>query len=66
MLADSLEVGESQAERLERMKTEFVGAHKRRRVRAPEAASLPDDTDHGPLQAGPADGTPSGIAAVRP
>ena len=67
MLADSLEdQGDSQVQRLERMKSEFLVAQQRRRARAPKVASRPDDTDHGPLQAGPADGTPTGIAAVRP
>ena len=67
MLAGSLEdEGESQAERLERMKAEFLMAQQRRRARAPEAVPRPDDTDDGPLMAGPADGTLTGIAAVRP
>jgi hypothetical protein len=66
MLAASLEdEGDSQAERLERMKREFLAAQ-RRRGRAPQATARPDDTDDGPLLAGPAAGTPTGIAAVRP
>ena len=67
MLGASLEdEGISQAERLERMKREFLAAQQRRRGRAPQATARPDDTDDGPLLAGPAAGTPTGIAAVRP
>jgi hypothetical protein len=66
MLADSLEVGESQAERLERMKSEFLVAQQRRRARAPEVAPRPGDTDDGPILAGPAGERLTGIAAVRP
>ena len=61
------EVGDSQAERVERMKREFLDAQQRRRRRAPQAATRPDHTDDGPGLAGPADDTPTGIAvAVRP
>jgi len=67
MLAGSLEdEGESQAERLERMKAEFLMAQQRRRDRTPGAAPRPSDTDDGPLLTGPAVGEPTGIAAVRP
>jgi hypothetical protein len=58
--------GDSQAQRLERMKSEFQAAQKRRRERAHHATALPDDTDDGPLMAGPADRRLTGIAAVRP
>ena len=65
-LAESLEVGgDSQAERIQRMKSEFLAAQ-RRRGRAPRATARPDDTDDGPILAGPADETLTGIAAVRP
>jgi hypothetical protein len=65
-LAESLEVeGDSQAERLERMKSEFLAAQ-RRRGRAPYATARPDDTNNGPPMAGPADETLTAIAAVRP
>ena len=66
MLADSLERRRFAGERLERMKSEFLAAQQRRRERAPDAAARPDDTDDGPLMAGPADETLTGIAAVRP
>jgi len=64
--AASIDNGDPQAERLERMKCEFLVAQQRRRERALEAASRSDETDDGPLQAGPADVPPTGIAAVRP
>jgi len=67
MLAGSVEdESDPQAQRLERMKSEFLVAQQQRRARAPEAVPRPDDTDDGPLMAGPADGTLTGIAAVRP
>ena len=54
-----------QAERVEQMKREFLAAQQRRRGQKP-ATSPSGGTDDGPLQAGPADETPGGIAAVRP
>lgn len=67
MLADSLgDEGESQAQRLERMKSEFLVAQQRRRARTPEVAPRPGDTDDGPLLAGPPDERLTGIAAARP
>ena len=66
MLDGSQSEGDLQAQRLEKMKSEFLVAQHQRRERAPHAASRPDDTDDGPVQAGPADETPIGIAAVRP
>jgi hypothetical protein len=54
------------AERLRRMKSEFLVAQQRRREKPSEAASRSDGTEDSPLQGGPADGTPAGIAAVRP
>ena len=66
MLGASLEdEGVSQAERLERMKSEFLAAQQRR-GRAPHATARRDGTDDGPILAGPADETLTGIAAVRP
>ena len=65
MLAASLEdEGVSRAERLERMKSEFLAAQ-RRRGRAPHATARRDADDR-PILAGPADQTVTGIAAVRP
>ena len=55
--------GEPQA-RLERMRNEFLVAQQRRRERAP-VTTRPDDTDDGPLQAGPADERMIAVAAVR-
>jgi len=66
MLAGSTDEGNPPAERLERMKREFLVAQQRRREEAPEAAARCDDTGDGPRQEGPADGAPTGIAAVRP
>jgi hypothetical protein len=66
MLAANIDDGLPQAERLARMKSEFLAAQQRHRNRVPDAASRPADTDDRPPQAGPADGTPIGIAAVRP
>ena len=66
MLDASNDDGNPQAERLERMKTEFLVAQQRRRGQPPEAASRSDGTDDGPLRAGPDHTTPTGIAAVRP
>ena len=55
-----------QAQRLEEMKREFRVAQQRRRQRAPEAASRPDDADDGPpLESPGADGL-SGVADWRP
>ena len=65
MLGGRESEGDPQAERLERMKSEFLAAQ-RRRGRAPHATARPDDTDNGPLLDGPADETLTGIAAVRP
>jgi hypothetical protein len=64
MLGDSLNDEGDPAERLERMKCEFLVAQQRRRTKVPEAAAPPDPTDHGPLVAGPAGGTSIGIAPV--
>jgi hypothetical protein len=58
--------GDPQAQRLERMKSEFLVAQQRRRDRAPEVAPRPGDTDDGPLLTGPAAGGLTSIAAVRP
>jgi len=57
--------GDPQA-RLELMKNEFLVAQQRRREKAPVTASRPDDTDDGPLEAGPADGRMTAVAAARP
>jgi hypothetical protein len=65
MLADNAGDGDSQAQRLERMKNEFLLAQQRRRDRVSRAVPRPE-TDEGPLMSGPADGSPTGIAAVRP
>jgi hypothetical protein len=65
MLADSIDDDASPAECLERMKNEFIVAQQRRRAKS-EAAAPSGDTDAGPVLAGPADETPTGIAAVRP
>ena len=54
------------AQRLERMKNEFLVAQQRRRERAPEAASRPDDTGDGPPLTIPAADALTGIAALRP
>jgi hypothetical protein len=55
-----------QAQRLERMKNDFLVAQQRRRERAPGAASRHDDTGDGPLLPSPAaDGLP-GVPALRP
>jgi hypothetical protein len=51
-------------QRLERMKCEFLVAQQRRRASAPEIATPPDVTDHGPGVAGPEGGKPTGIAPV--
>jgi len=67
MLAGSVDdAGEPRAERLERMKREFLAAQQRRRARAPEATARPDHTDDVPPLAGPADETLTGVAAARP
>ena len=54
-----------QAQRLERMKNDFLVAQQRRRERAPVAASPHDDTGDRPVLAGPPARWP-GIAALRP
>ena len=66
MLNASNDEGTPQAERLEQMKSEFLVAQQRRREKPLEAAARSDGTDDGPLQAGPTDETPAGIAAMRP
>ena len=59
--------GELPAQRLERMRSEFVVAQQRRRDKASHAAPRPDDTDSGPLLAGPADeGLAAAVAVPRP
>jgi hypothetical protein len=55
-----------QAQRLERMKNDFLVAQQRRRERAPGAASRRDDTGDPPPSAGPAADGLTGIAALRP
>ena len=57
---------EPQAQRVERMKNDFLVAQQRRRERAPGAASRHDDTGDGPAPAGPAADGLAGIAALRP
>jgi hypothetical protein len=64
--ATGVDDGDSQAERLARMKSEFLAAQQRRREKPRESASRSDGTEGGPLQKGPADGATTGIAAVRP
>jgi hypothetical protein len=54
-----------QAQRLERMKNDFLVAQERRRERA-GAASPRDDTGDPPPSAGPAADGLTGIAALRP
>jgi len=66
MVSDNESEGDPQPQSLERMKTEFLVAQQRRRDRACAAVAHPDHTNDGPLGAGPADGTLSGVAAVRP
>jgi hypothetical protein len=58
--------GDPQAQRLERMKSEFLVAQQRHRERALEAAARPDSTDEGPLLAGPAAKSLAATAAVTP
>ena len=58
------DAGDSQA-RLERMKNEFLVAQLRRGKKSP-VSTRPDDTEDGPLQAGPADERMTAVAAVRP
>ena len=55
-----------QAQRLERMKNDFLVAQQQRCERAPEAASRRDDAGNGPPLAGPAADGLTGIAALRP
>jgi hypothetical protein len=57
---------DSPADRLERMKCEFLAAQQRRRERVSHAGPRPDDKDDGPLVAGPPDDRLTSIAAVRP
>jgi hypothetical protein len=64
MLVDSLNDEGDRAQRLERMRCEFLVAQQRRRTRAPETAAPPDPTDHGPLVADPLGGTPTGMAPI--
>jgi hypothetical protein len=56
--------GDPQAQRLERMKGEFLVAQQRHRERAHEAVTRPDSTDEGPLLAGPAAKSLAATAAV--
>ena len=55
-----------QAQRLERVKNDFLVAQQRRRERAPEAASRRDNTGDGPPLPSPAADGLTGIAALRP
>jgi hypothetical protein len=55
-----------QAQRLERMKNDFLVAQQRRRERAPGPAPRRDNTGDGPPPAGPAADGLTGIAALRP
>jgi len=45
MLVDSLNDDGDPAQRLERMKSEFLAAQQRRRTRVPETAAPPDNKD---------------------
>jgi hypothetical protein len=58
--------GDPQAQRLERMRSEFLAAQQRRRQSAPPPATRPDHTDDGPLLEDPAAGTPTATVAVTP
>ena len=58
--------GDPQAERLERMRSEFLVAQQRRRQSAPPTATRPDHTDGSPLLQNPAAGTPTATVAVTP
>ena len=58
--------GVPQAERLERMRSEFLVAQQRRRQGENPAATRPDHTDDGPLLEDPAAGTPTATAVVTP
>ena len=64
MLIDSLDIESDRAQRLERMKREFLVAQQRRRVRTAEAVNGPDATDGGPIPTRPADGGPASIVPV--
>jgi hypothetical protein len=57
---------DSQADRLERMKSEFLAAQQRRGARTRPAPRGPDDTLAGPVIADPADGMSTSAAAVQP
>ena len=57
---------DSQAQRLEQMKNDFLVAQQRRRQRAPGAAPRHEDTGEGPPLAGPAADGLTGVAALRP
>lgn len=63
MLVDSLDTESDRAQRLERMKCEFLVAQQRRRVRMADAADAPDTKDAGTILRTP-DGGPAGIAPV--
>ncbi len=65
MLSANSDDANPQAERLERMKSEFLAAQQRRRANLPEAAVRPGDTGDGPIQTRPAGETPAVIADVR-
>lgn len=64
MLVDSLDIERERAQRLERMKSEFLVAQQRRRARTAEAGNGPDATDGGPVLSKPADGGPASIVPV--
>jgi len=57
---------DSPAERLVRMKSEFLTARQRRLDRSHHPALGPNHSGDGPTQAVPGDGVPGGIAVVRP
>ena len=57
---------ESQAERVARMKSEFLVAQQRRREKLSKTTSPSGGADDGPPQPGPADETPARAVAVRP
>ena len=58
--------GDLQAQRLERMKNEFLVAQQRRRESAAGAASRRDDTRDQPTLAGPAADGLNGVTALKP
>ena len=57
---------DSQAQRVQQMKNDFLLAQQRRRQGAPGAPSRHDDTGDGPPLAGPAADGLTGVAALRP